>query len=78
MKTTNFKTIVLEASEGMYITQVKDVELMDRLVVRTVALGTNSSESDYKEITEEEGKKILAEQESVRVERMNKFLNENK
>ena len=73
MDTTNFKTTILRASEGMYITQVADVDVMDRIVSKTIALGKNSSVEDYKEITEEEGKAVLEEQNAIREEQRKKF-----
>lgn len=77
MDTTNFKTTILRASEGMYITQVADVDVMDRIISKTIALGKNSSVEDYKEITEEEGKVILEEQERVREMSRKKFEESN-
>lgn len=77
MEISNFKTVVLDASEGMVLTQVEDVEILKRSVGKRVCLGKFSKPEDYKEITEEEGKKILEEQEAYRQELIKKMQEEN-
>lgn len=65
MKTEEFKTIILKADEGMYITQVADVPVSERIVANTLALGKLDTADNYKEITKEEGDAIKAEQENI-------------
>lgn len=56
MKQTQHTTIILEATEGMYITNLDNT-----IVSKRIYLGKHDSPSNYHEITDEEGKKILEE-----------------
>lgn len=51
MITKNFTVRVLEASEGYVLTQVEDVDVMNRILSDKVFLGVNDSEDNWKEIT---------------------------
>lgn len=51
MITKNFTVMVLEASEGYVLTQVEDVDVMNRILSDRVFLGVNDSEDNWKEIT---------------------------
>lgn len=51
MITKNFTVRVLEASEGYVLTQVEDVDVMNRILSDRVFLGVNDSEDNWKEIT---------------------------
>lgn len=73
MEQSKFQTIVLTASEGMYITQTADVEILNRIVAETVALGKNDSANNYKEITKEEGNAIREEQEKLIQKQINEI-----
>lgn len=55
----------LVADEGMYLTQVKDVEILERIVASKVSLSKHSTEDTWKEITKEEGDAIILEQERI-------------
>lgn len=71
MNTSEFKSIVLTASEGMMITQVEDVDILKRAISDRIVLGKNSSPNDWKEISKEEGIRLLEEQDAARRELMN-------
>lgn len=60
-----FLTTIIEASENCYLTQSNDVELQDRIVASTIALGKNDSVDNWKEITIEEGDSIKQQQEEL-------------
>lgn len=51
MITKNFTVKVLEASEGYVLTQVEEVDVMNRILSNKVYLGVNDSEDNWKEIT---------------------------
>lgn len=51
MITKNFTVRILEASEGYVLTQVEDVDVMNRILSDRVFLGVNDSEDNWKEIT---------------------------
>lgn len=71
MKNENYTTIILTAEEGHYLTQASDdIDIMNRVIATRVALGKNSSQEDWKEITKEEGDELL--------EAKNKAYEENK
>ena len=52
MTQNEFKTVVITAEEGKYLTQNFDVELLDRTVADTVALGKFDKVENWKEISE--------------------------
>lgn len=62
MKIENFTTTVINAEEGNYLTQVADVDIKERLIVKTVALGRYDSADNWKEIPEHEAQRIIEEQ----------------
>lgn len=55
MKTEEYTTTVLTPEEGHLLTQVADVDIRERIVATSVALGRNDSVAGWREITEEEG-----------------------
>lgn len=65
MKTTEFTTTILKPDEGKYLTQkAADVEIKDRIIATTIALGKNDSIDNYIEIdaeTAEEYKRLQRE-----------------
>lgn len=66
MKTNAFTTIIIEAEENGYLTQISDdIDLKDRLVAKKIALGKHDSPDNWKEISREEGDDIKAEQEKL-------------
>ena len=68
MTQNEFKTVVITAEEGKYLTQSFDVELLDRTVADTVALGKFDKVENWKEITKEEADSIREAQNVARKE----------
>lgn len=69
MKSKKFTTTVLTADEGMFLTNSgEDIDIKERVIARTVALGKYDSASNYKEITAEEAGEYLKQQEQARAE----------
>ena len=66
MKQNEFKTIVIAAEDGKYLTQSSEVELSERVVASTIALGKYDNVDNWKEITKEEGDEIRKQQEEAR------------
>lgn len=60
MKTEQFTTTVITASEGYCLTQAADLEMAERVIVKKVALGRHDSPDNWKEIPRAEGEAILA------------------
>lgn len=61
MITKNFTVRVLEASEGYVLTQVEDVDVMNRILSDRVYLSVNDSEDNWKEITDAKAAEIEKE-----------------
>lgn len=72
MKQNKFNTVVLTAEEGKYLTQSFDVEILDRTVADTVALGRYDKAENWKEITKEEADTIREQQSEARKKEMDK------
>lgn len=51
MKQTSFTTTILRAEKGKYLTQVADVDISDRVIGDTVALGKNDVPANWREIS---------------------------
>lgn len=66
MTSENYTSIILTADEGFYLTQVEDVDILSRVIATKVALSVHSSPEDWKEITEEEAKSFMEEQNEAR------------
>lgn len=62
----DFNTTVITAEEGKYLTQSFDLDIENRVIATTVALGENDSVDNWKEITKEEGNTIVKEQNDLR------------
>lgn len=62
MITEEFKTIIIKAEEGYYLTQSKDIDIKERAIATTVAIGKYDSIDNYKEITIEEADRLKEEQ----------------
>lgn len=58
MKQIEVTIIILKADEGKYLTQVSE-DIDKRIVVPEIALGSNDSPDNWKEITVEEAEEIL-------------------
>jgi hypothetical protein len=52
MKTTNYTMRVLQAEDGKYLTQSKDVDILERIITSDkIYLAANADISDWVEIT---------------------------
>ena len=60
MQQTEFKTIVISADEGHFLTQVGDVPISERLIATTIAIGRNDSAENYIEIDKQTADEYLA------------------
>ena len=65
MNTTEFKTIILRADDGFMLTDVAEVDIIDRTLATTVALGAADSPDNYREITLAEAEQIRALQQKA-------------
>lgn len=72
MTTESFKTTVIRAAEGHFLTQSADVDIRERMVVSVIALGANDSADNYREITNAEAEEIREQQrEAMKEDRPN-------
>lgn len=62
----DFNTTVITADEGKYLTQNIELDINNRVIATTIALGKNDSVDNWKEITKEEGNSIINEQTKLR------------
>lgn len=62
MVQNEFKTTVIAAEEGKYLTQSFEVDIENRVVASTIALGKNDTVENWKEITKEEADTIRKQQ----------------
>lgn len=65
MTTSNFTTVILKPEEGHFLTQKKDVDIRERIVASTIALGKNDSIDNYIEIDAETADAYRAEQQKA-------------
>lgn len=56
-----FKTIIIKASDGKYLTNAKDVDINERIIATTIALGKFDNPDNYIEISAEEADKYKEE-----------------
>lgn len=61
MTQEQFTTQVIKPAEGKFLTQAGDVDIRQRVVATAVALGANSSASDWKEISAKQAEAYNAE-----------------
>lgn len=54
-------------SEGHCLTQAKEVDLQERIVSKKIILSATDDAANYKEITVEEGERIISEKENERL-----------
>lgn len=55
MKQTSFTTIIIEAEEGKFLTQVSnDIDINERVIGKKIAIGSNDSPDNWCEITADE------------------------
>lgn len=65
MTTSSFTTIILKPEAGHYLTQKADVDIKERVLATTIALGKNDSQDNYIEIDEETAEAYRAEQKAA-------------
>ena len=71
MTTENYSSVILKANEGFYITEVDDsIVIQNRTIATAVALGTNDSADNYKEITADEANELKRQQDEARKEQI--------
>lgn len=68
MKTNEYKTTIITAADGKYITNADDIDIKDRLIATSIALGKFDSVDNYKEITKAEADELKAAQEKAQKE----------
>ena len=70
MTTENYSSVIIKAKEGFYITEVDSIDIQNRTIATAVALGTNDSADNYKEITAEEADELKRLQDEARKEQI--------
>ena len=65
MVSEEFKTIILKADEGKYLTNANDVDIKERLIATMIALGKYDKPENYKEISAEEAEEYKRLQEEI-------------
>lgn len=72
IKTKEVKLNYVYPEKGCLLTQSGDVEIQNRIFTDYAILAVNDNESNWKDITIEEADAIIAEQERLANEEMNK------
>ena len=71
MTSENYSSVIIKAKEGFYITEVDDsMGSQNRTIATAVALGTNDSADNYKEITAEEADELKRLQDEASKEQI--------
>lgn len=78
MITTDYIMKVIEASEGLMLTQKADVKIEDRIISKRIYLGSNDSDKNWTEITSEKAAEIIAEKERLAAEARRRLEEEEK
>lgn len=74
MTSENYSSIIIKAKEGFYITEVDDtIDIQNRTIATAVALGTNDSADNYKEITANEADELKRQQDEARKEQIETY-----
>lgn len=74
MTSENYSSIIIKAKEGFYITEVDDsIDIQNRTIATAVALGTNDSADNYKEITADEANELKRLQDEARKEQIETY-----
>lgn len=77
MTSENYSSIIIKAKEGFYITEVDDtIDIQNRTIATAVALGTNDSADNYKEITANEADELKRQQDEARKEQIEAYRRE--
>lgn len=56
---------ILEATEGNFLTQSKDVPVLERILSKKIYLAANDSVDNWKEISEEEAERYKEEMRAL-------------
>lgn len=70
MTSENYSSVILKAKEGFYITEVDSIDIQNRTIATAIALGTNDSADNYKEITADEADELKRLQDEARKEQI--------
>ena len=71
MTSENYSSVIIKAKEGFYITEVDDsIDIQNRTIATAIALGTNDSADNYKEITADEADELKRLQDEARKEQI--------
>lgn len=74
MTSENYSSVIIKAKEGFYITEVDDsIDITKRIIATAIALGTNDSAENYKEITAEEADELKRQQDEARKEQIEAY-----
>lgn len=66
MEKLQYTTVIIKAAEGHYITNVSDdIDIKDRIIATSIALGKFDSADNYKEITSEEAEALKQQQTEI-------------
>lgn len=69
MTLNNSTTVIITPDEGKFLTQKADVEITDRAIATTVALGKGDSPDNWVEISKAQADEYKALKEKAREER---------
>lgn len=69
MTSNNSTTVIITPDKGKFLTQKADVEITDRAIATTVALGKGDSPDNWIEISKEKADEYRALKEKAREER---------
>ena len=71
MTSENYSSVIIRANEGYYITDVDDsIDIQNRTIATAIAIGTNDSADNYKEITADEADELKRQQDEARKEQI--------
>ena len=74
MTTENYSSVIIKAKEGFYITEVDDtIDITKRTIATAIALGTNDSADNYKEITADDADELKRLQDEARKEQIEAY-----
>ena len=74
MTSENYSSVIIKAKEGFYITEVDDtIDITKRTIATAIALGTNDSADNYKEITADEANELKRLQDEARKEQIEAY-----
>lgn len=77
MTTENYSSVIIKAKEGFYITEVDEsIDIQNRTIATAIALGTNDSADNYKEITADEANELKRLQDEARKEQIEAYRRE--